>query len=127
MTTFVFLFLVFHVFLLNFIIISICLNKSRFWCSVFGDGCFFIHTFPFLFFTSKCDRGRFVFNVDFHIVRIKGKSRFDVGIHLLSTQICCKSDKKKKVSNYSCALLYCAVRCAVLHPPQLFISFAIER
>lgn len=59
-------------------------------------------------------------NVDFHIVRIKGKSRFDVGIHLLSTQICCKSDKKKKVSNYSCALLYCAVRFPIHHTYNCF-------
>lgn len=63
-------------------------------------------------------------NVDFHIVRIKGKNRFDVGIHLLSTQICCKSDKKKKVSNNSCAFLYCAVRFAFHHT---YYCFSMER
>lgn len=62
--------------------------------------CFFPH---FFFFWKKLvDR-----------LYLLGKSRIEVGIHLLSPQICCESDKRKKVSPKRCVIIcfrWCVLR-----------------
>lgn len=62
--------------------------------------CFFPH---FFFFWKKLvDR-----------LYLLGKGRIEVGIHLLSPQICCESDKRKKVSPKRCVIIcfrWCVLR-----------------
>lgn len=63
--------------------------------------CFLINIVNILFHKRACVCACICFFF-FYSYCISGKSRTDVGIHLLSPQICCEPAKRKKVSTNGC-------------------------
>lgn len=82
--------------------------------------CLLFVFFSLHLFGSFCDDLHFIFG-------ISGKWRIDVGIHLLSPQICCESDKRKKVSEnavLSLSFFFFVLSLALIHVYLFRFSFA---